>query len=1727
MGLFRHARNLAAASFGALLLSAYPAHAQTITNTAQASWVQEGASRSRESNTVRFEREGDVATVQTLHFPRSTNGGSDSSIARCGDALPPSYAGDVNQTPGNTEATGAYRIGEDMIVALGSPRANISSDVIDRLQVTLTTTAGDREDFNLYETAPDSGRFLGAIQVTRWTSQSRSNDCHLDVNPNDTVMIAIRPVDGSRPIAAASANILADPFGVVFDSNDGQPVNGARVSVVDAVTGRPVPVFADDGVTPWPSSVVTGRSVTDAAGTVYPMGAGEYRFPLMAYGTYRLVVDPPAPYTAPSTASPAALAALNRIDGEAFEIIPASYGNIFEINSPVALRVDIPVDRPDLPLSLTKTASVAQAVPGEVVFFTINLSNVDTAGSARDITVTDTPSPWLRLRRDSVMIDGAAAGDAVEIAPDGSTFSFAFATLAPGETRTIRYAMSVRQDAPAGVVTNRVDSTDFRGVRVTTSVPLRIETDILGNRVTIIGQVTAGECTANGSRRGVPGVRVMMEDGSFAVTDQEGRYHLDGVTPGTHVVQAIRQTLPDGGEFVDCTRSTRSAGSANSRFIAGRGGDLITANFHAVIPGFDAIAGSDVAPDGETAIVAAGSEVTSPTAELVNGDGAVTSPQPVAASGTVIAETVARTPAQLGSDAAAAGAGIDFLAMGDGPHAFLFPDIGHNPRAPAIRVAIRHEVTERVELSINGELVGPLSFDGREMAADRSFAVSVWRGIPLAHEVNRLHAVIRDADGGVVVELEREVDFSAAPARAELVSTGSNLVADGATNPVVAVRITDRRGRPVRAGVSGAVTLSDPYQSAASIERERAAQLAGPGSRSGPRPTWTIEGDDGIALIELAPTMVSGPLQLRFEFRDRDTTRVQELESWVTPGEQEWTLIGLAEGGMGAQSIADNMERSGALDSDLGDNARVAFYARGQILGSVLLTVAYDSAAQRDDSRLFSAIDPAAYYTVYADGSNRQFDAASREKLYIRLESDNFYAIYGDILTGFDQTQLARYERSATGVAVEGRLGAFHAQAFAAEIASNFRRDEFQGGGISGPYSLSSRAIIPNSERVAIEVRDRFRSEIVIDRIELVRFVDYDIDLLSGTITFAQPVISRDAELNPRIVIVEYEIDELAGTGDWNGGVRADVTLADGDVRIGASLLSDGGNDTQSGRTNIAAVDARVQLGSDTEIRAEAAMSRTDDGAEASAWLLEAEHHSGSLDLLAYIRSIDSLFGTGQQSLAERGRRKFGIDARLTATENLIFTAHAWRDDSLTSARRRDALGASGSYRTTGGDYTLAITHFSDRRADLSEGSSTVLEGGVTQRFLDNRLQLGVSTSVGLGGTDSIDLPTRHRLDARFALNSDLRLLAQYEIAEGDAVSARTLRGGIEATAWEGSRMTGTLGQQIVRDRDASTFAAFGLSQTVQLSETITVDASIDHSRTLSGGDPGDIINPEQPVSSGGNLIPTGALLEDFTAATLGMRWRLNQWSASLRGEYRDGEFAERRGLTFAAIRQLDNGSAVGAGATWTRADAADGASTQIIDASLALAHRPADSEFAMLTKIEYRSDEVVGATAGQTGPVGSTALTVTGDAVSRRVIGSISANYAPRQTLSDGNGFAQRSEFTVFTAGRYNLDQYEGLGYEGFTGVVSLDARIGMSERVELGTRVTVRHAFADATTDWAIGPYVGFVPADDVLLSVGYNFAGFRDEDFEVSRDTREGVFASIRVKFDASTFGFLFRD
>jgi uncharacterized repeat protein (TIGR01451 family) len=1671
-----------------------PARAQDIiSNTAQAEWDVGSDRLVRPSNTVDIVVDRTTpppASLELFHFTSGPSGQPtnlpQTMCASSSGPRPVNLNGAFSQYSANPSPivpTTAIRAGEPLILRVNSAAQNTNPGAVDSFEATIATQNGDRERVTMTETAANSGIFLAVINTAATPATPIVGDCILTVRPGDELNFDLGNGSSGAPIASGTVDILVDPFGLTFDSGDGAPVSGTRVTIVDATTGAPAQVFGDDSFSSFPNSLIAGSTVTDASGASYAFDPGFYRFPFLRPGTYRLIIQPPSPYTHPSVATPAEIALLTRPDGGPFIIAPGSYGGTITLSDPAPVRIDVPLDRPGGQLQLNKTTSTVTAMPGDVVQYRIEVRNPDRTRSSGPVTVTDVLPSAMRLRLNSVRYNGTSV--APTVLPDGTQFSVALPPLAGGQSGLLTYLAEVRTDARPGNAVNLASARDNRGAASENAdAAIRIVRDGISERMTIIGRITEGGCDIDPRKApGIAGVRVTLEDGTYTVTDKDGRYHFEGIVPGIHVVQVDPSTFPLDQKPVDCARNTRSAGSAISRFVEGRGGSLKRADFRAV----------------QTTAREESRAVAIPLPEIL-------------------------------TDVQAAGAETDWFEGQTPGTAFLFPATGHNPRSQATRVVVKHMPRQKVELSINGKPVDVLNFDGTKKSGDGKIRVGIWRSITLDQGNNVLTAKISDENGNPVETLTQTVYVASAPINAQFLKDKSVLVADGVTRPRIAVRLTDRNGKPIQHGSVGDFSVTDPYRPAVEVDAQQANQLSG---LERAQPVWRVHGDDGIAYIELEPTTASGTVAVGFNFQDGEVKRALRVETWLDPGDRPWTIVGFAAGTIGFNKLEEGLEELVSDDDQLNFDGRIALYAKGKVSGKWLTTLAYDSDKNEDETRFAGIIDPRRYYTVYADRSEQRYDAASIRRLYLKLERPQFYALFGDYQTGIDEPELARYQRSYNGIKAEYRSDQVHAQVFAADTPYRYRREEIQGTGLTGPYALAARDILPNSERITLETRDRLRSDRIVERRNLIRHIDYDIDYLAGTLRFREPILSRGSNLDPQFIIAEYEVDGI-GQRVNNGGGRIKWQSKDQKVQIAATAIHD---ETDSDKTNLGGFDVRYRPNEKTEIRAEVAAtdgkartgSATSSAGTATAMLVEAEHHGSKFDILAYYRRQSARFGLGQTNRSEIGTEKFGLDGRYRITDKLSISALGYREEFLGTGARRLTGTAEIEYRTDETSVRAGVTHADDLLADGTHNRSTLLRLGGSQKFLDNKLELDAQTEFAIADQDeSIDFPARHRLAARYAISSDVALVGSYEIAKGENIDARTARIGFDIAPWAGGRIVASANQQDISEYGPRTFAAYGLAQSFKLDEKWSLDFTLDGNQTIGGFSRTDVINPLQPVASGGFLGSDGTLTEDFVAVTGGASYHGDRWSWTGRAEWRSGDTTTRYGLTTAILRQIGEGKAVGGALSWFRAKQDGGATTTTAQAEISWAHRPSDSQWSFLNKTEFRYDAVKNAVAGLPGPVGGAPLLVNGDVKSRRVINSLSVNYTPidREDDRDDGAFIERGEYSFFWGTRYNTDRFGPDDVKGWSNVVGADLRFDLSDFADVGASGSVRIGTGAKNIAWSGGPTITVTPFENANITLGYNMVGFEDRDFEESRYTRSGPFLTFKLKFDQQSLaGFKF--
>lgn len=148
-----------------------------------------------------------------------------------------------------------------------------------------------------------------------------------------------------------------------------------------------------------------------------------------------------------------------------------------------------------------------------------------------------------------------------------------------------------------------------------------------------------------------------------------------------------------------------------------------------------------------------------------------------------------------------------------------------------------------------------------------------------------------------------------------------------------------------------------------------------------------VEGDEGIAYVELEPTTASGGLSITLPFRDGDVTRKQTIQTWLTPGKRPWTIVGFAAGTVGFNTLNGRTETLGAGGEHWYGDARLALYAKGRIKGKWLMTLAYDGDKAKDESRFAERSIQGPIIPSMPIAASGNYDAPSVRKLYLRART--------------------------------------------------------------------------------------------------------------------------------------------------------------------------------------------------------------------------------------------------------------------------------------------------------------------------------------------------------------------------------------------------------------------------------------------------------------------------------------------------------------------------------------------------------------------------------------------------------------------------------------------------------------------------------------------------------------------------------------------------------------------
>jgi uncharacterized repeat protein (TIGR01451 family) len=347
------------------------------------------------SNTI------DVVTLaapsaSSIEFTRVTGGGGDyqemvgpSACVQGASVTPygnPTLSGGNAIDPTllhNVSVSGSYNLGEPAFIRLTDTDQNNDYLQVEYAMVSVSHPAsGDTETVQLTETGPNTGIFAGFVPTAN--AAAAVNDCVLQGGMNSSINVSYTDPGNAGDVAGASARL--DPVNLVFESRTGNVVDGAIIEIVDATTGMPATVYGNDGVSTFPSAITSGGTETDSAGQTYAFGPGEFRFPVVPDGDYRLLVTPSSDHAAPSGAS---IGDLQTLPGAPYDLGPGSFGDPFSHSGTVSFEVDIPVDPQSTALYLQKTTLTTIAAPGDFVRYELTIENAASSGIATGVSIVD------------------------------------------------------------------------------------------------------------------------------------------------------------------------------------------------------------------------------------------------------------------------------------------------------------------------------------------------------------------------------------------------------------------------------------------------------------------------------------------------------------------------------------------------------------------------------------------------------------------------------------------------------------------------------------------------------------------------------------------------------------------------------------------------------------------------------------------------------------------------------------------------------------------------------------------------------------------------------------------------------------------------------------------------------------------------------------------------------------------------------------------------------------------------------------------------------------------------------------------------------------------------------------------------------------------------------------------------------------------------------------------
>ncbi|MDD9893904.1 MAG: hypothetical protein OXT49_10435, partial [Gammaproteobacteria bacterium] len=434
--------------------------------------------------------------------------------------------------------------------------------------------------------------------------------------------------------------------------------------------------------------------------------------------------------------------------------------------------------------------------------------------------------------------------------------------------------------------------------------------------------------------------------------------------------------------------------------------------------------------------------------------------------------------------------------------------------------------------------------------------------------------------------------------------------------------------------------------------------------------------------------------------------------------------------------------------------------------------------------------------------------------------------------------------------------------------------------------------------------------------------------------------------------------------------------------------------------------------------------------------------------------------------------------------KHVSITADVADEENLTAGNKRRYGQLGLRLHNANGHVELGFRQAEDETAagDISESQQGIVD--VRQSFFNNLIGFSARYEAALSeSNEAADFPERVVLGLDVKVAPSTRLFFEQEQTEGAQRDTRSSRVGVQSELWKGANVRSYIAQEDNGDGQRL-YSGNNVTQQLAFRDGWWASLGFDQSKTLR--DTGaTALNAGTPLANG----PAG---DDFESGHVSIGRKGDLWHWDVRYETHRSETEERDGVITSWRRQNAKGKGIDFALRWLQQETETTQNTKA-DAQFGLVWRPIEAKWFFLNRLDivHETQQTQGENEFR----------------STRLVNQFNANWL----------HTEKDQWSFFIGAKYVEDTIDEEVYKGAYTQLGVEYRHSFNEWWDWGFQLSSHEDWEANNHRYSAGLNVGVSPLQNLWITLGYNWSGFLDEDFDEAAWTNNGAYIRFRLKFD----------